>query len=324
MVTYKILQDLSLYENALKLFFKSVPFGRFLSDPKINLNSAVEHEYNALLKYMERGSIALAINHKNNIMGLIGFHFSEWDTDVFQKRMAIIQYFLVKEIEVEAEQEISTGLINLFHKWSKENKIDVVVTKLDSKYFTPILMLQKNGYLFYECITYRKLEVAKDHYKKSNDILFRYAKESDKEQLKKFALKNTFKKSHFYLDTNFDLSKVEIMYSKWIENALNSKQKIVIIEESDQIAGVFIYDIADYTSLFNKKFGVWKFAAVDSNFRDRGIGTKLFMATLQSSVDNGAEIIDSTLAEKNIISQKFHDKLGFYLVNTVYTLHKWF
>ena len=120
------------------------------------------------------------------------------------------------------------------------------------------------------------------------------------------------------------MDKIDLMYARWIENALKSDQKIVIVEDNLKIAGVFIYDIVDYTAIMNKKFAVWKSAFVDSSSRGKGIGLKLFRATLQSCIEDGAEVVDSSLVEKNTISQSFHDKLGFRIINTVYTLHKWF
>lgn len=324
MITYNKILDFSSCEKRLREFIKTTPFGRFLSDRRIGFENSVDFELMNLKSYSEKGSIILAVNDNGEILGLIGFHFSAWDTDTFFKRMAILQYFLVKEFDVKIEKEIANHLVDIFHQWTKENQIKVVITKLDTQYFTPILILQQNGYILYECITFRSLNVSADIKLLGERIKYRYALESDKEKLKSISLKNTFTKSHFYLDTNFDIERVELMYSRWIENALNSKQKIVIIEDNNLIAGVFIYDLVNHSSTLNKKFGVWKSAFVDSSFRNKGIGLKLFKATLQSCINDGVDIVDSTLVEKNIISQSFHDKLGFRLVNTLYTLHKWF
>ncbi len=324
MVKYLKHSEIKDFDIKLKLFLSKVPFGRFLLDRKIDKNGAVELEFNNILRYADKGEIFADLDHNNEIVGLIGFHFSEWDTNVFLKRMAIVQYFLVTETNFGEEEEIVAELLNSFHTWSKANSIDVAVTKLDTLYFTPIYILQQNGYVVYECVTYRTIDNLENYKNIGNDVEFRFANKSDDDALKKIALKNTFPKSHFYLDPNFDRARIELMYSQWIENALNSKQKIVLIEEDKQIAGVFIYDIVDYTQQLGKKIGVWKSAFVDSNFRDKGVGFRLFKATLQACINDGVDLVDTSLVEKNIISQSFHDKLGFRLVNTQYTLHKWF
>lgn len=314
--------DIYSVEDTIKRLMRRQPFGRFLSDNKIDKLCAINFEWNRFIKFSKEGTIIYAINDSSEVIGLIGFYFSKWDTEVFQKRVAFIQYFIVVENNIEADRGISDELLGKFHKWCEENKIDVVITKLDTQYFSPIFVLQQNKYILYETVTIQSLDVT-DNNKNEADIIFRFARDSDRVKLKKIALKNTFTKSHFYLDTNFPLDKVEKMYAKWIENALNSRQKIVIVEQCHKIAGVFIYDILDYTSVLNKKIGVWRSAFVDEEFRGKGIGLKLFKATLQSCINDGVDIIDSSLVEKNIISQTFHNKLGFRLINTLYTLHRW-
>lgn len=324
MISLFKITDCASWEKEIRQFIISTPFGRFMSDRRIEFKNSVEFELINLKKYTERGNYIIAANEKSEIQGLIGFHFSQWDSDVFLKRVAILQFFLVKEVDVNIDKAIANQLIEQFHNWINENQINVVITKLDTQYFTPILTLQQHGYILFECVTFRSLEINNSLKSIGEGIKFRYAVESDNETLKQISLNNTFSKSHFYLDTNFDTERVELMYAHWIESALKSKQKIVIVEDNNQIAGVFIYDLVDYSSVLNRKIGVWKSAFVDSNFRDKGIGLKLFRVTLQSCINDGVDVVDSSLVEKNIVSQSFHDKLGFRLVNTLYTLHKWF
>jgi len=317
-------EDIISYEDSIKRIFTKQPFGRYLSNRNIEKTGAINHEWNNLTNYSKKGNIITAHKENNDFLGFIGFHYSQWDTEVFQKRMALLQYFIVKEGEVTIEREIAYNLLKKFHEWIEVNDIQVVVSKLDTQYFSPIYVLQQNGYIIYETITYQSLDLINENRIVEDSIVYRYARESDMMELRKIAMKSTFKKSHFYLDTSFNLTKVELMYSKWIESALKSQQKIVIIEDDSCIAGVFIYDIVDYTKIMNRKVGIWESAFVDSNFRGKGIGLKLFKATLQSCINNGVDTIESSLVEKNIISQNFHNMLGFRLVSTQYTLHKWF
>jgi len=322
MVEYKF-ADISLYENQIKDFFKKQPFGRFITNRDIEKQYAIDYEWSNLLNYAKQGEIVIAFN-KTDVCGFIGFHFSKWDTEVFDKRMAFLQYFMVAESFDSDEEEISTNLLMKFHEWVKESKIQVAITKLDTQYFTPVYTLQQNGYIVYETVTLQSIDASKVDANIGSGIKFRYANELDNEELKEISLKNTFRKSHFYLDPNFSVEKIDLMYAKWIDSALKSDQKIVIVEENNQIAGVFIYDVLDLSDKIKKKIGVWKSAFVDSSFRNKGVGMRTFKAAMQSCINDDVDIIDSSLVEKNIISQSFHNKLGFRLVNTLYTFHKWF
>lgn len=317
-------EDITPFELEIKNLFQKQPFGRFLSDRRIERANATNIEWDNLVNYSKKGIIILSFDTDSKIIGFIGFHFSQWDTDIFKKRLAFLQYFIVKETDSSAERKIAETLLFNFHDWILNEKIEVVITKLDTQYYSPIYILQKNGYIFYETITYQTLDASSIRNNIFEGIEYRFADYKEKDILKKISLENTFRKSHFYLDSMFEVKTIDTMYACWIENALNSSQKIVIIEDNKQIAGVFIYELINYKSCFNKKIGVWKSALVDTKFRNKGIGLNLFKAALHSCIKDGVDIIDSSLVEKNIVSQSFHNKLGFRLVNTQYTLHKWF
>lgn len=324
MIKYTEYKTINNGEEKIKIFFRKTPFGRFMLDRKFDENKSLELEFTIFNNYMEKSNVIVAHNKNDEIVGLIGYHLSDWDSVIFQKKVAMIQYFLVQESSPTREYEVSEELLNCFHNWVKANGIEIAITKLDTQYFSPVYILQKNGYILYECVTYRTLDNLKNFQKIGVEIEFRYANKMDKKILREIAQKSTFPKSHFYLDPNFDRTKIESMYATWIENALNAKQKLVLIEKEMQIAGVFLYDVIDYSLQFGKKMAVWKSAMVEQNFRSQGVGFNLFKATLQACIDDGVDCIDSSLAEKNILSQSFHDRLGFRIVNTRYTLHKWF
>jgi GNAT superfamily N-acetyltransferase len=324
MIRYLELQNIPEYLEPLKDFFSQVPFGRYLTDKSFSEKVSVEFEIQQLTHFTKKGILCLAINENNKISGLIGFNFSLWDTEVFKKRTALIQYFLVKDAGYSLDAEIASNLLNIFHDWVAKNKIDVAIARLESKYFIPVKLFQENDYCFYECITQRSLDLRTNNYEIAANVNYRFAKNEEKEKLKEIALKNTFNKSHFYLDSNFEVSKVELMYSKWLATALNSNKKIVVIENENAIAGIFIYELVDLTELFGIRVGIWEFAAIDSQHRKKGLGTILFESALDACIKEGANVIDSSLVEKNIISQRLHDKLGFGLVNSYYRFHKWF
>jgi RimJ/RimL family protein N-acetyltransferase len=325
MIRFEKIEDFCTLTKQLQLFMQSVRFGRYLSDSSLDVDNAIQYELSVMENYINNSGVCyLAISEENIVNGIIGFHYSSWDTDVLAKRTAIIKYLLIKEVELYQDRDISSNLVDIFHAWAKENLIDVAIVKPETRYFTPIIVLQEKGYMFYECNTIKTISLKTDNKWDFSDIQFRYAKADDLENLKKFALKNTFKKSHFYLDTKFDLEKVDLFYAKWIDSALNSNQKIVLIEYENNIAGVFIYDIEGQTNLFKGKHGIWKFAAVDSSLRNKGLGLALFQAVMQSCIDHNVDVIDTDLVEKNIVSQRIHDKFGFKLVHTLYTFHKWF
>ncbi|MCU0612538.1 MAG: GNAT family N-acetyltransferase, partial [Candidatus Eisenbacteria bacterium] len=130
--------------------------------------------------------------------------------------------------------------------------------------------------------------------------------------------------SHFFLDPGFPVDRVEALYAKWVDTALDRQQTFVVIEHEGAICGVFIYEMDDRTTRFGRKYAVWKLADVDSRVRGKGLGMRLFHATVMSAADQGADAIDSSLAVHNVASQNIHIRLGFRLITSVYTFHRWF
>jgi GNAT superfamily N-acetyltransferase len=121
-----------------------------------------------------------------------------------------------------------------------------------------------------------------------------------------------------------DSKKVDSLYEKWVDNAFESKSKIIVIEENGIMAGMFIYQLNEPNIALKSISATWQFAALLPEFRNLGLGKKLYEWALNDCIKEGVLSIDTTLVQKNIISQKLHEKLGFGLLNTYYNFHKWF
>lgn len=322
MIKFKKFNDLSNIDSYLSKFFATVPFGRYITDTTIIRNDAIEEELFILHEYSKSSEIYLAFKGEK-ILGIIGYKKSKWDSKHFGFNVAKINYFLVDDNDLE-KKLIASKLLNYFNDWGFKHEIKLVLAKLDTSNFPPVLAAQNSGFVLYECITQRILHNLCDFNENIFSHKYRYAKKEDLVALRYIAAKNTFNKSHFYLDEQIDSKKIDSLYEKWVDNAYESKSKIIVIEENGIIAGMFIYQVNEPNIALKTISATWQFAAVAPEFRNRGFGKKLFQCALNACIKEGALSVDTTLVEKNIISQKIHEKLGFGLLNTYYTLHKWF
>ncbi len=310
-------------EKAVKRLIEKRPFGKMLLDKKNDKTSSIRYECEEILKYSLES--ILEYEYLNGeLVGLIGFHISQYDTLIFKKKTAILKYLIIEEINYASEAKITESLLDKFNVWARENDIEVVIARIDSSFFNSIIVLQNHKYVFYETISYKTLSTAEIDFKNLLQVKFRFAAPGDLETIKKIALKNTFTKSHFYLDPKFPTSSTDLMYSNWIDNSFKSDDRIIVIEENTKIAGAFIYEVIDFGISLGSKRAIWKSAFIDQNFRKRGLGKKLFNAALKACQSEGVDRIDSSLVVKNIPSQNLHDSLNFKLVSVSYTFHKWF
>lgn len=324
MIRYDIVTNLGDYQQLVRELFDQVRFGRYLADYKLDIAKSIDLEYGRLQEYLKDGTLLLAIKDDRELVGLIGYHFSQWDTELFGHPYAIIDYFLVKEPVLYQYLDTARELLRRFHAWAAERRVRTVVVKPYSNNCTPILAVQQEGYQYFECATFLTLDKVPPPPMGRDELAFRYAEERDRDQLRELVSKQFFRRSHFFLDPRFPEAAVEKLYGKWIESSLTKGQPIVITEEAGRICGVFIYDMADLTVPFGRKYAVWKLANIDGRVRGKGLGMRLYYATVQSSLDRGADAIDSSLAVHNVVSMNMIIKMGFRLITSVYTFHRWF
>jgi len=115
------------------------------------------------------------------------------------------------------------------------------------------------------------------------------------------------------------------MYRKWVQSAWESNDLIAVIEVEDQIGGFFIHNVDNLLSeKMGYKYGQMKNLVIDSNFRESGLGEKLWVGTIALMKKAGSIYIDSGYSSKNYISSKLHTKYLFYPVCEEVVFHLWF
>ncbi len=309
--------NVELLKPLLKQFLIDTKYGRFLKDARFNNAYFQELELKELINYGLSENIQIAFDNQGIIIGLIGYNFSDWDSNIFDNKVVIIRFFITIEVELFSSYHTANNLLMSFEKWMRNYKNDVVIVKIEALLSSCYKVLVDNNYDFYETISIQSLIISN----KVNQSKYRFAEKEDINELRKIALSNTFDKSHFYLDRKFKVSNVDNMYSNWIENAINSDDKIIVIEYNKHIAGMFIFCINNYNNL---KIATWEFAAVDKEFRNKGLGKDLFNSAIDACIKEGVSIIDSEFSIKNIKSFVVHSKLNFIPIYSKYTFHKWF
>ena len=303
-------------ENLLVPFLERTRFGRFLSNKLLPISKSIEFELQKIKIYASLNNMYFAISN-NILVGMMGFRLSPWDTKIFNKRYAKIDYLLTEE-----DERISTGLLLIFDKWATQMNVDVAVLRVEAKFSKPIISAQKAGFVFYEAVDVCTLNLSNStsEARKSSD--FQPVKK-DSENLKVFAMENTYQKSHFFLDDKFGFENSKNLYYKWMESSLLSDDIVIITKDETGIVGSFIYKIHDLTKTFGFKFCEWRWGAIRKDNRGHGQGKKLFETTIKS-IENDVLYIDSCFAYQNVASHNLHDILGFKHLYNSYTFHKWF
>ncbi|MFH2036257.1 MAG: GNAT family N-acetyltransferase [Candidatus Zixiibacteriota bacterium] len=251
---------------------------------------------------------------------LIGCRISKWDYEHFNIKMANIAV-LSSDNNGDSEKTISNILDNCIDKLKSEN-IEFISTRICGSNISAIHAIESKGFKYFENIIW-PVTLCLDVKLEDNSCV-RLMNDKDMETALKIARGNTYQSSHFHCDKRFDKDKVNLMHVKWLESAWKANKSIAIIEYNNKVAGYFVFEIdSDLSQAMGYKYGRMQSMALDSNFRGKGLGTKLFSGTISLMKDMGAEYIDSGYSSKNHISAKLHTKYDFYSVYEETTFHLW-
>ena len=226
--------------------------------------------------------------------------FLEWDTNFFG--------FKIAKLTIDNIEELNNSIKYLF-----DNNYNLIYGYSDVLIDNVVLLHQYNGKLVdkkvtlaFDVIDHIKFENNKEieDVSRINDCLIKLSIESGYY-------------SRFKLDSNFQSSKFEEMYTKWIENSVSRK-------------------IADHVLVFNKNKGVLTLKhsknnyesmigllAVDEKSRGEKIGTKLIDFAKNKCKESNMKIIKVTTQLDNEVAMKFYKHNGFQIEKVEYIYHFW-
>ncbi len=124
--------------------------------------------------------------------------------------------------------------------------------------------------------------------------------------------------SRFFKDKNFDLLKVQKMYSIWTNNFINSDTgAILVYKENSVLLGYIIVSIG-----FNNK-GKIELIGVSENYRGKGIGEKLINLSVKWFIDKKVEEISVVTQGSNISAMRLYSKTKFLPSEVNNWYHYW-
>ncbi len=254
----------------------------------------------------------MASDHPN----LIGCRVPKWDEDHFGFRMASINVFISRDGPA-IENMVGECLDHL-----RGCGVKFVSSRINGDNIALIHLLESNGFRYYENIIWPVLKFEEGVIVRPKDV--RLMTDADIERVVEIAGGNSFPRSHFHCDTGFSKEKVNSMPAKWVKTAWKNKDPIAVIESDGEVAGYFAFKMdktLSETTGYN--YARMRHLALDSSFRGKGLGKRLFGGTIALMGEMGAEYIDSGYSSKNHMSARLHVQHSFESVYEEVTLHLW-
>lgn len=310
---------------ALRKLIEQYRYGRYCEDMTLPIERARRLLVSEVQDYLGRiGNQALAvILPTGEMLGLLLFRLSQWDTDHFGYPVAIVDSLYTSDLGYEKEFEVAGVLLRHFDEWCRSSGIRFISARVPSIHLPIVHSFEQNGFRYIETWIYNKFDLHRlDDVQKTMPTL-RKANPSDVELMLEYS-KDAFSTQRFYADPRIELDKADSLYRKWILTSVaDPQQEILVMDKDSKPAAFMIYYRKDMRDYFGSRFAMWKMAVLDPNNRGKGVGTDFFLALMYQHLKEDLDIVDSGLTMRNLASLNLHNKLGFKIVASVITFHKW-
>ena len=220
-----------------------------------------------------------------------------WDTNNFNFKVGLVQIENIDDFSIE----------NL-KKQAQDNAYRLIYLQ------TPIKLKEVNNLFYDEKLVYSKIKNINHSnlYKEISSYKDSYIND---ELYELSLISGEF--SRFKLDPLFPHDKFTLLYSKWIENSVNSDYAtdVLVYKINDEITGILTYKNEKTTS----KIGI---IAVKPNYQNYGIGSKL-IKHYQSILENNIEELEVITQGINLTARAFYEKNQYKIKSRTYIYHIW-
>lgn len=321
----KIFQYNESFEPEVLNLVQKDSYSRLRKDKNFNQKLVTrfqEKQTRSLLSNRSSNVKCICLAKGDQILGFAILKKSKWDSKIFNINVWHLESLVNLQNNIPTQNEGNVLLLNEIRKICLEEKINIVVTRIDTENISLIQAMLKSGYRFMETIIWmsRPLNSVVENFGKSASIDIRFAMPNDIETIIN-KIDMLFIKSRFYKEDIFDRKKVNELYKKWIEDSfVENEIWIHIAEIENKLAGFWINKMQYKTEDFGINLVVGRLTAVFPDFRGRGVMKNLAIHSINHFGNNdtfldGSAVVDNFASINTLIS------LGFRCVYSFHTFH---
>jgi hypothetical protein len=291
-------------------------FRHYKELPSSSLNTYLLRK---LLNFSENSqNYILLCEDKNEIKGLIGFTFLEWDSKIFGIKMGKIEY-LIATGDYHYCFKIKNRLLKETLNICRERKIKHLSCRIDAEDISGIHALENNNFVLMDTLVTFTFNRHKHKIPNIKTIYpVRKCKSEDLPILIEIA-KNAFSNDRFHLDPYLSNEKANILFGEWIKNSFG-KDPIFVATRNNIPVGFLTYKLyKDLAQITNFKIMGRGLMAVERSAK--GAIVSLMKATFEDVYKNYDCVeYDTRLTNREVI--KLCKKFSLELVKIRYTFHK--
>lgn len=272
-------------------------------------------------------SNSIVVENSKSPQAMVLFEYLPWDTAIFRKRMARLDYFLASDgCGASSRDKVVKKALLI----ARQNRVAFLSAKVGTGDFQAAQILEGRGFILADIqvtfsVSVDRLAAGQIHKN------IRSWRASDLTDAVKIA-KDSFIFNRFFNDPRLDKKCAGNMYGEWVRNAcLKNPQGVLVWQENSRIRGFIICKSDRFSeNSLGLSIGHIDLVAVDDKSKGKGIGTHLARAALEKFKTEGADIVEVRTQHANVPAVNSFLKSGFkayghglsLTAGTVF--HKWF
>jgi len=310
--------------SKIKALVSEYGYGRYCSvNSQLPIDSSQRYIADQITEYCTNGSnVCWVIEKDSLIQGLLGTRKSVWDTEIFGFNVGVLDYLISRNIDYKNELIVKNHLLEQCARWCQQENISFITARADTLDLSTIHALEQHSFQYIETTVINSYNVHNKSNLPNSDYRVRPICSNEIDKIVSLT-KGAFPLHRFSADPLFSKLNADRVYEKWVSSCYKKDNcHIAVMDVDNNPAGFFLYSLKNLTEYFGLRFAMWQLAALSPRFRGKGLGHQLFLSTMGFLSDK-ADIIDSGLTMRNIVSLNLHNKLGFKTISSVVTFHKW-
>lgn len=271
-------------------------------------------------------NIILVAEQLGKLVGLVTCEKLSWDTRHFGIEMAKIRYLIVNA-DYSNTFEVKSALLSyLLMKCSK--KFHHLSIRVHTEDVSSIHSLENAGFRLMDTTVTYSFDFRKDQIVRlENECYVRKFRKNEIDKLANIATEcyeeGRVATDRFHADPSLPSEKSDDLYVKWIVNSCKGLADTVLVAEVDGVPVGFI-TCKVYRQLSEKlgvRLGTMVISGVSPSCRGRGAYTSMFNTGLRWLAER-VNIVEVGTQISNYVVQKVWNRLGFKLIRSQYTLHR--
>ena len=266
----------------------------------------------------------LARDRQGEPAGMLVGRFSPWDTDHFGCPVAILDALILGEQEDRNGVAVAGALLEAFESWAGQREIKFAFTRLSARQLPVIHALEGHNFRFIESYITNVFEFHRLGDSPHATMPLRCLEKKDMPAMLA-ATRDAFATQRFHADPHIPYEKAEALYRKWIQSAYEDPSRDILVADVEGRPALFaICKVEDHRPYLAHRSVTLQMIMFAPEARGKGFGRSFMDAVFRYYQKQHVDVMYSGVTMRNTRSVNWHNKLGFRVIATLLTFHRWF